>query len=81
MLPGQVALTGKFQAQLWCVDSIAAEPYQLGPPASASAAWTLLFEQPYAVSDQPANQTQWFLVFWNPYNKLRPLQKKQGKTI
>jgi len=71
MPTGQVALTGKFQAQLWYVDSNAAEleTYQLGPPASAAAAWTLLFEQPNAVSDQPAHQTEWCLVFWSPYNK------------
>jgi len=45
------------------------ETGKLGPPASAAAAWTLLFEQPYAVSDQPAHQTEWCLVFWSPYNK------------
>ena len=31
---------------------------KLGPPASAAAVWTLLFEQPYAVSDQAAHQTE-----------------------
>ena len=65
MLPGQVALTNKFQAQLCYVDSSAAEleTCKLQPPASAAAAWFLHFEQPYAVSDQPAHQTEWFLVF------------------
>ena len=56
-----------FQAQLWYVvqwfQCSWLETYQLGPPASAAAAWTLLFEQQYAVSDQPAHQTRWFLVF------------------
>ena len=80
MLLGQVALTGEFQAQLWC-DSNASEleTYQLGPPASAAATWTLLFEQPYAVSDQPAHQTEWCLVFRIPYNKEIPLQKQWNK--
>jgi len=71
MLLGQVDLTDKFQAQLWYVGFSAAEleTGKLGPPASAAAAWTLLFEQPYAVFDKPAHQTRWFLVFWSPYNK------------
>jgi len=71
MLLGQVAITCRFQAQLCYVDSNAAklETRKLRPPASAAAAWTLLFEQPYAVSDQPAHQTEWCLVFSSPYNK------------
>jgi len=50
MLLGHVALSGTFQAQLCYADFSAAEleTGQLGPPASAAAAWTLLFEQPYA---------------------------------
>jgi len=40
MLLGQMAVTGRFQAQLCYVDFNAAEleTYQLGPPASAAAA-------------------------------------------
>ena len=47
------------------------ETGKLGPPASAAAAWTLLFEQPYAVSDQPEHKIEIFFVFWSPYNKYR----------
>jgi len=55
VLLGQVALTCRFQAQLCYVDFNAAEleTCKLWPPASAAVARTLLFEQPYAVSDQP----------------------------
>jgi hypothetical protein len=38
--------------------------------AELGAAWTLFV--PYAVYDQP-HQTEWCLVFSNPYNKLRPM--------
>jgi len=40
-----------------------------GAIPKSAAAWTLIFEKPYAVSDQPAHQTEWCLVFWSPYNK------------
>jgi len=63
MLLGQVAITGIFQTQLCYVDfkgfnAAELETCQLWSPASAAAALTLLFEQPYAVSDQPAHQTE-----------------------
>jgi len=38
-----------------------------------------LFEQPYAVSNQPVHQTRWFSVLWRPYNKYRSLQKQGSK--
>ena len=79
----QVALPSTFQAQLCYIDFNAAElkTCQLGPPASAAAAWTLLFEQPYATSDQPAHQTQWFLVFWSPYIKKKNCKRNGAKRL
>ena len=63
-LTGPLMVLSTFQGQLCCDFSAAKlKTGKLGPSASAAVAWTLLFEQPYAVSDQPAHQNWWFIVF------------------
>jgi hypothetical protein len=60
-LTGPLMVLSTFQGQLCCDFSAAKlKTGKLGPSASAAVAWTLLFEQPYAVSDQLAHLTRWF---------------------